>query len=69
MRVWGAVDRRDSLVRAAAQEPGQKNCRFAETDMRRVVESFLAFAESEQSKIFPNKAFGYSKITVERPLR
>ena len=48
---------------------GKKNCRFAKTDMRRVVESFLAFAESEQSKIFPNKAFGYSKITVERPLR
>ena len=48
---------------------GKKNCRFAETDMRRVVEAFLAFAESEQSKIFSNKAFGYSKITVERPLR
>jgi len=30
---------------------------------------FLAFEESEQSKIFPNAAFGYWKVTVERPLR
>ena len=30
---------------------------------------FLAFEETEQSKIFPNEAFGYWKITVERPLR
>ena len=31
--------------------------------------TFLAFEETEQSKIFPNEAFGYWKITVERPLR
>jgi len=30
---------------------------------------FLAFEETEQSKIFPNEAFGYWKIVVERPLR
>ena len=30
---------------------------------------FLAFEETEQSKIFPNEAFGYWKITVERPVR
>ena len=48
---------------------GKKNCRFAEADMQRVIAAFLAFAESEQSKLFPNKAFGYWKLTVERPLR
>lgn len=37
--------------------------------MRRVVDAFLAFEESEQSKLFPNQAFGYWKISVERPLR
>jgi len=26
-------------------------------------------SETEQSKIFPNEAFGYDKITVERPLK
>jgi type I restriction enzyme M protein len=33
------------------------------------VDTFLAFAETEQSKIFPNEALGYWKVTVERPLR
>ncbi len=33
------------------------------------MDSFLAFEETEQSKIFPNAAVGYHKITVERPLR
>jgi type I restriction enzyme M protein len=48
---------------------GKKNCDLAEEDIQRIVDTFLAFQESEQSKIFPNEAFGYWKITVERPLR
>ncbi len=48
---------------------GKKNCELADEDIDRVCETFLAFEETEQSKIFPNAAFGYWKITVERPLR
>ncbi len=48
---------------------GKKNCELSPDDSRRILESFLGFAETEQSKIFPNAAFGYWKITVERPLR
>jgi type I restriction enzyme M protein len=48
---------------------GQKNCELSEDDARRLVETFLAFRESEQSRIFPNEHFGYWKVTVERPLR
>ncbi|OQA17811.1 MAG: putative type I restriction enzymeP M protein [Chloroflexi bacterium ADurb.Bin360] len=48
---------------------GQKNCELGEADIARVVETFLAFEETEQSRIFPNAAFGYWKVTVERPLR
>ena len=48
---------------------GKKNCELGEEDIRRIVETFLAFEETEQSKIFPNAAFGYWKVTVERPLR
>jgi type I restriction enzyme M protein len=48
---------------------GQKNCELSDADIRRIVDTFLAFEETEQSKIFPNRAFGYWKITVERPLR
>src|SRR5262249_45875026 len=38
-------------------------------DIRRICDTYLAFEETEQSKIFPNRHFGYWKITVERPLR
>lgn len=48
---------------------GKKNCELGPEDIRRIVDTFLAFKEIEQSKIFPNAAFGYWKITVERPLR
>jgi type I restriction enzyme M protein len=48
---------------------GKKNCELAEEDITRICDTFLTFKESEQSKIFPNAAFGYWKVTVERPLR
>ncbi len=48
---------------------GKKNCELADDDIGRICDTFLAFDETEQSKIFPNAAFGYSKVTVERPLR
>ena len=48
---------------------GKKNCELSDEQIRQITEMFLAFEETEQSKIFPNEAFGYWKITVERPLR
>ena len=48
---------------------GKKNCEFSEEDIQRICDTFLAFEETEESKIFPNEAFGYWKVTVERPLR
>ena len=48
---------------------GSKNCELSDEDIRRICDAFLAFEETEQSKIFPNEAFGYWKATVERPLR
>ncbi|MFZ3091779.1 MAG: class I SAM-dependent DNA methyltransferase [Nitrospirota bacterium] len=48
---------------------GKKNCELSAEDIRRICDTFLAFEETEQSKIFPNEAFGYWKVTVERPLR
>ena len=48
---------------------GNKNCELAAEDIERISETFLAFEETPQSKIFPNAAFGYHKLTVERPLR
>lgn len=48
---------------------GAKNCRLNEGHIADIVESFLEVEESDTSKLFPNEAFGYWKITVERPLR
>ncbi|CAN5910657.1 class I SAM-dependent DNA methyltransferase [soil metagenome] len=48
---------------------GKKNCRFNDDHIAAICEGFLDLAESEQSKVFPNEAFGYWKIVVERPLR
>ena len=48
---------------------GKKTCELGEEDIERICAAFDAFEETEQSKIFPNEAFGYWKVTVERPLR
>jgi type I restriction enzyme M protein len=48
---------------------GKKNCELSEEDIQSICDTFLAFKEAEQSKIFPNAALGYWKVTVERPLR
>ena len=48
---------------------GKKNCELSDEDIRRICETFLGFEESAQSKLFPNEAFGFWKVTVERPLR
>jgi len=48
---------------------GKKNCELSDEDITRICETFLSFEESEHSRVFANAAFGYSKVTVERPLR
>jgi type I restriction enzyme M protein len=48
---------------------GKKNCELSADDIQRICDTFLDFKETEHSKIFPNAAFGYWKVTVERPLR
>jgi type I restriction enzyme M protein len=48
---------------------GKKNCELGEDEIQRICDTFLDFKKTEQSKIFPNDAFGYWKVTVERPLR
>jgi type I restriction enzyme M protein len=48
---------------------GKKNCELSNEDIQRICDTFLSFQETEQSKIFDNAAFGYWKVTVERPLR
>jgi type I restriction enzyme M protein len=48
---------------------GKKNCELSPEDTERISRVFLDFKETPESKIFPNAAFGYWKVTIERPLR
>ena len=48
---------------------GQKNCELSPENVRQIIDAFMDFEDTAQSMIFPNEAFGYWKVTVERPLR
>ena len=48
---------------------GKKNCQFSEEHIRAICDLVVNPVETEKSKIFPNEAFGYWKVTVDRPLR
>ena len=48
---------------------GKKNCELGPEDIERICRTFLDFDETEESRIFDNKEFGYWNVTVERPLR
>ncbi len=66
--IW-VLSNRKPKNRAGRVQLGKKNCELSGDDIQRICDTFLAFEETEQSKIFPNAAFGYWKVTVERPLR
>ena len=51
------------------KNPGKKNRELGDDDIDRICSAFLNFEETERSRIFDNAAFGYWKVTVERPLR
>lgn len=48
---------------------GKKNCELSEEQIQTICNLIVNPAETEKSKIFRNEAFGYWKITVDRPLR
>ena len=57
----GSEDNRRSL--------GDKRRHLARHQIAEIVRLYGRFEEEEQSKIFDNADFGYTRITVERPLR
>jgi type I restriction enzyme M protein len=48
---------------------GKKNCIMGPADIERVMAAYDAMEQSEHAKVFANEAFGYWKVSVERPLR
>lgn len=48
---------------------GKKNCEFTPEIHDEILRLFMEMAETENSRVFENKEFGYWSVTVERPLR
>jgi type I restriction enzyme M protein len=48
---------------------GKKNCELSEKQIEIICDLIINPKETEESQIFPNEAFGYYKVTVERPLK
>ena len=48
---------------------GNKRKYISRTHRRQIVKLFKTLAENEQSKFFDPEDFGYTKVTIERPLR
>ena len=64
IQLINAVDFFDKMKRNL----GNKGGFISDTHIRQLVELYANFEETEHSKIYPNDFFGYTKVTVERPL-
>jgi len=67
----GKVQLIDASDRASKMRKslGSKRQLVSEADQDEIVRLYGEFQGTEKSKIFPNDAFGYRRISVERPLR
>lgn len=57
------------IYRKMRKSLGQKSNELADEHIRQITDAYLDFKETAISRIFDNTDFGYSKITVDRPLR
>ena len=64
IQLINAVDFFDKMKRNL----GNKGGFISDTHIRQLLELYTNFEETEHSKIYPNDFFGYTKVTVERPL-
>ena len=64
IQLINAVDLYDKMKRNL----GDKGVFISDSHIRQLVELYTNFEETEHSKIYPNEFFGYTKVTVERPL-
>jgi type I restriction enzyme M protein len=58
-----------SWFRPLRKNLGEKKNELTAEDIDRVIETFLRFEETKESRILPNESFGYYRVVVERPLR
>ena len=62
------VDAREFFVKMR-KSLGEKRKEISAEQIEVITRLYGEFAEGEEVKIFPNEAFGFLRITVERPLR
>ncbi len=62
------VDAREFFIKMR-KSLGEKRKEISDPQIEEIVRLYGGFAEGEQVKIVPNEAFGFQRITVERPLR
>ena len=62
------VDAREFWVKMR-KSLGDKRKEISAEQIAEITRLYADFTEGEQVKIFPNEAFGFQRITVERPLR
>ena len=64
IQLINAVDFSDKMRRNL----GDKGVFISDSHIGQIVELYTNFEKTEHSKIYPNDFFGYTKVTVERPL-
>ena len=64
VQLINAVDFYDKMKRNL----GDKSVFISVGHIRQLVELYTNFEETEHSKIYPNEFFGYTKVTIERPM-
>jgi type I restriction enzyme M protein len=62
------VDAREYFVKMR-KSLGEKRKEISDSQIEEITRLYGDFVEGEKVKIFPNEAFGFMRITVERPLR
>src|ERR1035437_5622835 len=62
------VDAREYWVKMR-KSLGDKRKEISPEQIEEITRLYADFVEGDKVKIFPNEAFGYQRITVERPLR
>jgi type I restriction enzyme M protein len=62
------VDARDYFTKMR-KSLGEKRKEISDQQIDEITRLYAAFEDGEQVKILPNEAFGFLRITVERPLR
>ena len=64
IQLINAVDFFDKMKRNL----GDKGVFISDSHIHQIAELYTNFEDTEHSKIYPNDFFGYTKVTVERPL-